>query len=52
MQEINKDDVEDVSGGVRFPGPAPVPGMDDIPGLPNPFPGPGWPNPCPMPETF
>lgn len=45
MQEIKQDETDDVSGGaVRLPG------QEDIPGLPTPFPGPGWPNPCPSPD--
>lgn len=40
MQEINKDDVEEVSGGIRLP--------DQGFPLPNPFPCPG-PNPDPFP---
>jgi hypothetical protein len=42
MQEIEKDDVEDVSGGVVR-----QPLIDDVPGFP--LPGPGWPKPCPVP---
>ncbi|MFN8736171.1 MAG: hypothetical protein ACK50B_06380 [Betaproteobacteria bacterium] len=42
MQEIKKDDVDEVSGGVVR-----LPSLDDIPGLP--LPGPGFPNPCPSP---
>jgi hypothetical protein len=45
MQEINKDEVEDVGGGLQFPG-------SGIPGMPTPLPGPGWPNPCPVPNPF
>ncbi len=44
MQEIKKDEIDDVSGGLsRTP-------YEDVPGLPSPFPGPSWPNPCPSPE--
>jgi hypothetical protein len=50
MQEIKKDEIDDVSGGyVRLPGQDDVPGL---PGAPSPFPGPGWPNPCPAPDPF
>ncbi|MFO0145104.1 MAG: hypothetical protein ACK54C_07230 [Betaproteobacteria bacterium] len=45
MQEINKDEVEDVGGGLQFPG-------SGIPGMPTPLPGPGWPNPCPAPNPL
>ncbi|MCE2645869.1 MAG: hypothetical protein LW835_11795 [Burkholderiaceae bacterium] len=43
MQEINKDEVEDVGGGLQFPD-------SGIPGMP--MPGPGWPNPCPAPNPL
>jgi hypothetical protein len=42
MQEINKEEVEDVAGGLQFPG-------SGIPGLPTPFP---FPNPCPVPNPW
>lgn len=55
MQEIKKDEIDDVSGGyVRLPGqddPFDLP--NPMPGLPGPFPDPGCPYPTPMPsDTF